>query len=104
MLQVNKIRYMQITVNRKNIRFSPDSARVIARFLNFSNERSKNIILNEIGRLKTSLISPNNEEREGYVPNVVYSCGSIIYNGNLIVPYGMSDKDYLTKNFKYESI
>ena len=45
----------------------------------------------EIGRLKTPLLAPNNEEREGYVPNVVYSCGSIIHNKNLIVPYGMSD-------------
>jgi predicted GH43/DUF377 family glycosyl hydrolase len=46
---------------------------------------------NEIGRLKTPLLSPNSEEREGYVPNVVYSCGSIIHNKTLIVPYGMSD-------------
>jgi beta-1,2-mannobiose phosphorylase / 1,2-beta-oligomannan phosphorylase len=46
---------------------------------------------NEIGRLKTPLLAPNIEEREGYVPNVVYSCGSIIHNRNLIVPYGMSD-------------
>jgi predicted GH43/DUF377 family glycosyl hydrolase len=45
----------------------------------------------EIGRLKTPLLVPNAEEREGYVPNVVYSCGSIIHNGNLIVPYGLSD-------------
>ncbi len=45
----------------------------------------------EIGRLKTPLLSPNAEEREGYVPNVVYSCGSIIHNGNLIIPYAMSD-------------
>jgi predicted GH43/DUF377 family glycosyl hydrolase len=45
----------------------------------------------EIGRLKTPLLTPNTEEREGYVPNVVYSCGSIVHNGNLIVPYGMSD-------------
>jgi predicted GH43/DUF377 family glycosyl hydrolase len=45
----------------------------------------------EIGRLKSPLIAPNNEEREGYVPNVVYSCGSIIHNRNLIVPYAMSD-------------
>jgi predicted GH43/DUF377 family glycosyl hydrolase len=46
---------------------------------------------NEIGRLKTPLLSPNSEEREGYVTNVVYSCGSIIHNRTLIVPYGMSD-------------
>jgi beta-1,2-mannobiose phosphorylase / 1,2-beta-oligomannan phosphorylase len=45
----------------------------------------------EIGRLKTPLLTPNDEEREGYVPNVVYSCGSIIHNGNLIIPYAMSD-------------
>lgn len=45
----------------------------------------------EIGRLKTPLISPNEEEREGYVPNVVYSCGAIVHNGQLVIPYGMSD-------------
>jgi predicted GH43/DUF377 family glycosyl hydrolase len=45
----------------------------------------------EIGRLKTPLLSPNDEEREGYVPNVVYSCGSIIHNSSLIIPYGTSD-------------
>jgi predicted GH43/DUF377 family glycosyl hydrolase len=45
----------------------------------------------EIGRLKTPLLAPNATEREGYVPNVVYSCGSIIHNRNLIIPYGISD-------------
>ena len=45
----------------------------------------------EIGRLSEPLIIPNPEEREGYVPNVVYSCGSIIHNGELIIPYGLSD-------------
>jgi len=45
----------------------------------------------EIGRIKTPLLAPNAEEREGYVPNVVYSCGSIIHNRNLIIPYGISD-------------
>lgn len=45
----------------------------------------------EIGRLKTPLLAPNAEEREGYVPNVVYSCGSIIHNRSLIIPYGISD-------------
>lgn len=54
----------------------------------------------EIGRLKTPLLSPNAEEREGYVPNVVYSCGSIIHNKNLIIPYGISDcaSTYATVN------
>ena len=45
----------------------------------------------EIGRLSTPLLAPNAEEREGYVPNVVYSCGSIIHNNSLIIPYGLSD-------------
>jgi predicted GH43/DUF377 family glycosyl hydrolase len=44
-----------------------------------------------IGRLKDPLLVPNEEEREGYVPNVVYSCGSIIHNNELIIPYGVSD-------------
>ena len=44
-----------------------------------------------IGRLKEPLLTPNEEEREGYVPNVVYSCGSLIHNGELIIPYAMSD-------------
>jgi predicted GH43/DUF377 family glycosyl hydrolase len=45
----------------------------------------------EIGRLSEPLLSPLEEEREGYVPNVVYSCGSIIHNENLILPYAVSD-------------
>ena len=44
-----------------------------------------------IGRLKTPLLMPNAEEREGYVPNVVYSCGSLVHNNDLIIPYAMSD-------------
>jgi predicted GH43/DUF377 family glycosyl hydrolase len=45
----------------------------------------------EIGRLKEPLLIPNTKEREGYVPNVVYSCGSILHNGDLVIPYAMSD-------------
>ncbi len=45
----------------------------------------------EIGRLKEPLLVPNEEEREGYVPNVVYSCGSIIHNNQVFIPYGLSD-------------
>jgi len=45
-----------------------------------------------IGRLKQPLLEPTQEEREGYVPNVVYSCGSLIHNGTLIIPYAMSDQ------------
>jgi predicted GH43/DUF377 family glycosyl hydrolase len=44
-----------------------------------------------IGRLKQPLLTPNENEREGYVPNVVYSCGAVVHNGRLILPYAMSD-------------
>lgn len=45
----------------------------------------------EIGRMSIPILSPDDREREGYVPNVVYSCGSIIHNNHLILPYAMSD-------------
>jgi predicted GH43/DUF377 family glycosyl hydrolase len=44
-----------------------------------------------IGRLKEPLVTPNENEREGYVPNVVYSCGAAVHNDQLIIPYAMSD-------------
>ncbi|MFC5412907.1 glycoside hydrolase family 130 protein [Larkinella bovis] len=44
-----------------------------------------------IGRTKEPLLSPDENEREGYVPNVVYSCGGIINGNDLIIPYAMSD-------------
>jgi predicted GH43/DUF377 family glycosyl hydrolase len=54
----------------------------------------------EIGRLSTPLLIPNDKEREGYVPNVVYSCGSMIHEDSLIIPYAMSDyaSSYATVN------
>jgi predicted GH43/DUF377 family glycosyl hydrolase len=44
-----------------------------------------------LGQTREPLLSPNEIEREGYVPNVVYSCGAIIHNGDLIIPYAMAD-------------
>jgi predicted GH43/DUF377 family glycosyl hydrolase len=44
-----------------------------------------------IAQLEEPLMMPNEEERDGYVPNIVYSCGSIILNNELIIPYAMSD-------------
>jgi predicted GH43/DUF377 family glycosyl hydrolase len=44
-----------------------------------------------IGRLREPLLKPNHNEREGYVPNVVYTCGALVHNGELIIPYGLAD-------------
>ena len=44
-----------------------------------------------IGRLREPLLKPNQSERQGYVPNVVYTCGALVHNGELIIPYAMAD-------------
>lgn len=44
-----------------------------------------------IGQLPYPLLEPDEEERNGYVPNVVYSCGGLIHNETLVLPYGYSD-------------
>jgi predicted GH43/DUF377 family glycosyl hydrolase len=44
-----------------------------------------------LGRLREPLLKPNASEREGYVPNVVYSCGAMLHQGQLVIPYGLAD-------------
>jgi len=44
-----------------------------------------------IGRMRDPLLEPDENEREGYVPNVVYTCGALVHAGHLILPYAMSD-------------
>lgn len=44
-----------------------------------------------VGRLAEPLLSPDETEREGYVPNVVYTCGAMVHRGRLVMPYAMSD-------------
>lgn len=44
-----------------------------------------------IAELPYPLLTPDSNEREGYVPNVLYTCGGVIHNGQLILPYAMSD-------------
>ncbi|MFA6286533.1 MAG: glycoside hydrolase family 130 protein [Opitutaceae bacterium] len=44
-----------------------------------------------LGRLHEPLITPAEDEREGYVPNVVYSCGALLHGRELIIPYAVSD-------------
>jgi len=45
-----------------------------------------------IGRLQEPILTPDEHERDGYVPNVVYSCGSMIHKGELIIPYAIADQ------------
>lgn len=45
----------------------------------------------ELGRLKEPLLMPEEDERYGYVPNVVYTCGAIIHHEKLFIPYAVSD-------------
>jgi predicted GH43/DUF377 family glycosyl hydrolase len=44
-----------------------------------------------IGRLREPLLRPDPSEREGYVPNVVYTCGAMRHNDKIIFPYAVSD-------------
>jgi predicted GH43/DUF377 family glycosyl hydrolase len=44
-----------------------------------------------IGHLADPLLEPVDHERDGYVPNVVYSCGAMIHAGHLVLPYGFGD-------------
>jgi predicted GH43/DUF377 family glycosyl hydrolase len=44
-----------------------------------------------VGRLPTPLLAPAEDERDGYVPNVVYSCGALAVGDVLLLPYGASD-------------
>ncbi len=45
-----------------------------------------------ISRIDEPILVPNAHEREGYVPNVVYSCGSLIHQDELIIPYASGDQ------------
>ena len=44
-----------------------------------------------LARAPEPLVKPEPPEREGYVPNVVYTCGAILHQRELIIPYAMSD-------------
>jgi predicted GH43/DUF377 family glycosyl hydrolase len=44
-----------------------------------------------IGVLDEPLIVPLEKERDGYVPNVVYTCGAIIHSGEVFIPFSASD-------------
>jgi predicted GH43/DUF377 family glycosyl hydrolase len=51
----------------------------------------KNDPSNVLGRSRWPLIRPQPTEREGYVPNVVYTCGAMRHRDQIILPYAVSD-------------
>jgi predicted GH43/DUF377 family glycosyl hydrolase len=44
-----------------------------------------------LARSRAPLVRPDPSEREGYVPNVVYTCGALRHNGRIVLPYAVSD-------------
>ena len=44
-----------------------------------------------LGQLRQPLLSPAADEQDGYVPNVVYSCGALVHAETLVIPYGIGD-------------
>jgi predicted GH43/DUF377 family glycosyl hydrolase len=44
-----------------------------------------------LGRLREPLVQPDEQTWDGYVPNVVYSCGGLVRGRTLLLPYGLAD-------------
>ena len=44
-----------------------------------------------LARTPEPIMRPSPNERSGYVPNVVYSCGAIVHDRTLLLPYGVAD-------------
>jgi predicted GH43/DUF377 family glycosyl hydrolase len=57
-----------------------------------------------IGRLKTPLLEPAAHRMDGYVPNVVYTCGALIHGGQLILPYGLNDTETTIVTIELEKL
>jgi predicted GH43/DUF377 family glycosyl hydrolase len=57
-----------------------------------------------IGRLEEPFIMAGEEEREGYVPNVVYTCGLLRHNNLLVIPYAISDAATLIATVDLEEV
>ena len=45
-----------------------------------------------LGRIDKPILKPNDHDRDGYVPNVVYTCGAMIFQDELIIPYASADQ------------
>ena len=60
--------------------------------------------LRVIGTLDQPLLSPAHDERDGYVPNVVYSCGSMVHAGHLMIPFGIADHSISIATVRMEEV
>ena len=45
-----------------------------------------------LARTPAPILEPTAQERDGYVPNVVYSCGALLHGRDLLIPYGVADE------------
>jgi predicted GH43/DUF377 family glycosyl hydrolase len=57
-----------------------------------------------LGRLDGPLLEPTHNQRDGYVPNVVYTCGALIHRGRLILPYGLNDTTTTIMTIELEAL
>jgi predicted GH43/DUF377 family glycosyl hydrolase len=60
--------------------------------------------LKVIGRLKEPLLEPAADQIDGYVPNVVYTCGALIHGDRLVLPYGLNDSATTIVTIELESL
>ena len=57
-----------------------------------------------LGRLPEPLLAPAVDERDGYVPNVVYSCGGLLWDDTLVIPYGISDTSTAIATLRWDDL
>ena len=57
-----------------------------------------------LAELREPLLQATGAEREGYVPNVVYTCGALVHRGRLILPYGVSDTASTVVTIEFEEL
>ena len=57
-----------------------------------------------IARSMNPILSPGDDRRNGYVPNVIYSCGSFVHNDTLVLPYGIGDQSISIATLSIEQL
>jgi predicted GH43/DUF377 family glycosyl hydrolase len=57
-----------------------------------------------IGRTRDPILAAADQDREGYVPNVVYTCGPLRHGKTLFVPYGVADSSVAFAFFDIDNL